>query len=354
MLGRVGLATIWSVSPTKDKRKTAWARIFFVAVCVVSVLASFFMLRLQPPRATQSVHVLTSDWDPYVDTTVDKGGIVGDMVLSVLGASGYKGDVSFDTWENGLQKVDQGTAFGIFPMVKSASREEKFEFSDPLVDFTYVLFTQSDTVVDGAVLAGDLHGKRVGRISGYDYWPELDASGADFETYPSTVAGFDALSNGDIDFLAESDLVGNATLRSEKFLGDVNDFKQVHGDNPALSSNDSVYFLLHKSDLSRSVMERFNQALQQYKSTERYREQVAMLKGAPDHVALAGDSPVEVKGRAAESLGMVPAGVSARVLEWPSELDPENLLKIKMVDGPLAGQIGYVRLEDVEVLGVQG
>lgn len=345
----MGLVTIPAVPPTKDKKDTAWSRMLFAAICILSILVSVLILRLQPPRATQSVSVLTSDWEPYVNATAERGGIVGDMVVSVLGGSGYRGEVSFDTWESGLRKVDQGTAFGIFPMVKSASRIDAFEFSDPLLDFRYVLFKRSEAETPQAVLGGDLRGARVGRISGYDYWPELDSSGADFETYPSTFAGFQALQDGEIDFLAESDLVGNATLMSEKFVGDSGEFAIVSGSNPALSSVDSVHFVIRKSDLSQDVMARFNQSLAQYKETERYREQMEMLRGEPDHVVLSGDTLVEVLDATHQVIGTVPPGVSARVLQWPQVLDAEEPIHIKMIDGPLAGRLGYVKLSDVEV-----
>lgn len=321
----------------------------FGLFCILMVLIALLMVRIQPPRAAQSVQVITSDWQPYVDTTVDQGGTVGEIVVSVLASSGYNGQVAYDTWSSGLERVDQGTAFGIFPMVKSASRDEVYEYSDPLVDYTYVLFKRRGMEVSKAVLSGDLSGMRVGIIDGYDYWPELDESGATFKDYPTTAAGFEALSNGEVDFVAESDIVGHATLRSQKFEGDATEFDIVRGDNPALSSTDSVYFLIRKSKLSSDVMEKFNEALAEYKKTERYSELVAKLEGVTDAVTLTGESLVDVETATGEPLGAVPPGVSARVLQWPADLKPGAMLKIKMLDGPLSGRIGFVRLEDVEV-----
>ena len=70
--------------PTKDKKKTRWLQLLFLFICVFSIVASILMVRVQPPKAAQSVQVLTSDWEPYVDTTAEQGGIIGDMVTSVL------------------------------------------------------------------------------------------------------------------------------------------------------------------------------------------------------------------------------------------------------------------------------
>lgn len=324
----------------------------FGLFCILMVLIAVLMVRIQPPRAAQSVQVITSDWQPYVDTTMDQGGTVGEIVVSVLASSGYNGEVAYDTWSSGLERVDQGTAFGIFPMVKSASRDELYEYSDPLVDYKYVLFKRRGMGVPEAVLSGDLSGTRVGIIDGYDYWPELDESGATFESFPTTAAGFEALNKGEVDFLAESDIVGNALLNGQKFDGDANEFDIVQGDNPALSSTDSVYFLIRKSKLSKSVMEKFNKALAEYKKTERYNELVATLDGMTDTVTLAGDSLVQVKSATGEELGAVPPGITGRVLQWPIELQSGAMLKIKMLDGPLSGRTGFVQLEDVEVNNV--
>lgn len=338
-----------SVRPTKDKKKTRWLRLLFLFVCIFAVVASILMVRVQPPKAAQSVQVITSDWDPYVDTTADNGGIIGDMVTSVLGSSGYNANVAFDNWSPGLDKVERGTAFGIFPMVKSAEREEIFEYSDPLVNFQYVLFARSGHEVSEAVKNGDFSGVRVGKIDGYDYWPELENSGAQFTTYPSTIAGFSALADGEVDLLAESDIVGQAALESAKYTGDANSFTIVEGDNPALSSQDSVHFLVRKSSVSREMMDNFNRALADYKNTERYREQVDALSGSPDRVTLSGDGLIEVTDASGASLGAVPPGVTARVIEWPEDLTEESRVEIKMLDGPLAGRLGFVQLENVEV-----
>lgn len=340
------------IPPTKDKQRTRWMRLVLLFICIFSIVASFLLVRVQPPRAVQSVQVLTSDWEPYVNPVEENGGTVGEIVVSVLASSGYAAQVTEDNWDSGLEKVDAGTAFGIFPMVKSDERLDKFEYSEPLVDFRYVLFKRSNDPVSSEVLAGDLSQVRVGRIDGYDYWPQLDASGADFRDFPSTSAGFQALRDGEIDFLAESDVVGNATLTSAEFVGDASWFEIVESDNPALSSTDSVYFLVRKSDLSSAVMERFNQSLEQFKQSERYRELVSSLGGVPDDVILVGDGLVEVSGPAGEPLGAIPPGVRARVVAWPDELHPGSRLEVKMLDGPLAGRIATVDLEHVEVSGV--
>lgn len=337
------------VPPTKDKKKVTLSRILFALFCVLLILVSFLMVRVQPPRAAQSVQVITSDWEPYVDTSAEKGGTVGDIVVSVLASSGYKAQVSFDAWGSGLEKVDQGTAFGIFPMVKSQSRDELFEYSDPLVDYTYVLFKRVEHTVPEAVLNGDLTGMRVGKIDGYDYWAELDSSGAEFRNFSSTVEGFQALANDEVDFLAESDIVGNATLQGAKFEGDASDFDIVTGSNAALSSTDSVHFLMRKNDLSRSVMDKFNESLAEYKNSERYREQVERLEGVADRVVFAGDDLIDVRNEAGNQVGSIPPGVEAQVLHWPNELQRGSAVTVKMLDGPMAGQIANVRLDDVHV-----
>lgn len=335
--------------PTRDKSRIRWLRVIVGLVCFFAVLATLLLVRIQPPRAAQSIQVITSDWEPYVQTDDARGGVVGDIVVSVLAGTGYNAQISFDTWSGGLNKVDQGTAFGIFPMVKSAERKETFEYSDPLVEFKYVLFKRRNDIVTSEVRNGNLSGSRVGKIAGYDYWPELDASGAQFVEYQSTIAGFEALLNGEIDYLAESDLVGMATLRGPEFEGDAGSFDIIDGDHPALDSIDSVHFLVRKGQLSRTFMDSFNASLAEYKKTDRYRQQVTSLSEAADRVVLVGDGLIDVTDASGASLGSIPSGVAARVLSWPNELQSQGTVEIKMLDGPLAGRIGRVPLANVEV-----
>lgn len=311
------------------------------------------MFRVQPPRAAQAIEVVTSDWEPYVDPSSDNGGAVSEIVTAVLNRSGYKSEVTFGSWENGLARVEQGNAFGIFPMVRSSAREDDFEYSSPLFSFKYVLFAKRVQPIDESVLRGDLTGRRVGLLEGYDYWPELDSSGATFVRYASTMEGFEALESGEVDFLAESELVGNATLTSGEFEHDAGDFTVVGGDNPALSSEEEVYFLIHKSPNSPQLMARFNEALEEFKSTERYKQLIEGVQENPEQVLVGkGSKPAEIRDAEGSLIGSVPSGTRAIVLEWPSELTESSWVKVKILNDPLDGRIGFVTLESLEIVNV--
>lgn len=309
------------------------------------------MLRLQPPKATKSIEIVTSDWEPYVTTQSEKGGPVGEMVAAVLERSGYRSHVVFASWENGLAKVSDGNAFAVFPMVKSQDRKDNFEYSDPLVGFTYVLFHRKDKSISEQVLNGDLHDARVGKIEGYDYWDALENSGANFQSFPTTLAGFEALQRGEIDFLAESELVGAATLEGENFRGDSSDFGTVPRLAPAHSSQDYVYFVMKKGKDSARVIESFNRALAEYKTTVQYEEMHKSLDRKIERARLAGDKLVEVKDLSGRVMGEVPSGAQLRVLAWPTEYRRGNQVRVKLLEGPLVGRVGAVNLENVVIIG---
>ncbi len=323
------------------------SRTVLVLLCICSLLGSVLLLRLEPPKAYKTVEIVTSDWAPYVDPSQDKGGPVGEMVSAVLDRKGFKSQVVFSSWESGLEKVENGSSFAVFPMVKSEDRLEKYVYSDPLVEFRYVLFHRSGVKVPSKIKTGDFSGYKIGKIAGYDYWQELDNSGAEFMTFSSTIKGFEALAEGEIDFLAESELVGESTLGSVQFEGDASQFDFLKGANPALSSSDHVHFLMRKNSSSANFIEEFNTVLSEFKQTERYEEIVRSLANQKDNVTISSNEPVTIKDPSGKKFAEVIPGTQAQVLKWPGTLERGERVRVKLTNGPLAGRTGFVPFESL-------
>lgn len=271
----------------------------------------------------------------------------------MLQSQGYQPEVSFTTWPLALEATRRGETFGAFPFASSAERQQDYYLSDPLIDFDYVLFYDKARKPAAVDTPEDLRRLRIGRIAGYDYWPELEDAVEEFVPFNSSLEAFQALARGEIDLLPESRMSGQAVLADRRFEHDSGrfDFLDYRG-KPLLGSVGGMHFLFPKKRDSEKLLAGFNRALAEYKKTDEYAALTAGLadSSAHDEVSLQpyGDHGlVPLTDRAAKITLVTPPGTRAMVLDWPrtfvdgSPKPPEKsiMVPVKVLDGPAAGRV---------------
>jgi polar amino acid transport system substrate-binding protein len=76
-------------------------------------------------RATGAV------WAPYVDTSLDNGGLAADLVRTALERAGYTIDAKVETWPRASQGVSLGVYDMVVAMFRSEERAQDLAFSEP-------------------------------------------------------------------------------------------------------------------------------------------------------------------------------------------------------------------------------
>ena len=76
-------------------------------------------------RATGAV------WAPYVDTSLENGGLASDLVRTALGRAGYSIDAKVETWPRASQGVSLGVYDMVVAMFRSEARAQDLAFSEP-------------------------------------------------------------------------------------------------------------------------------------------------------------------------------------------------------------------------------
>ncbi|AVT40257.1 hypothetical protein C6W10_31680 [Plantactinospora sp. BB1] len=310
-------------------------------------------LRPSPTSPARPVLVSSGAWAPFVGPELPEGGPVAELVVEVLNRSGYRPEIRYTSWSLAEEQVRSGATVGMFPLVGSASRRADLLLSDPLVDFEYVLFYNRRAGQPKVSSAAELGALRVGGITGYDYWDELESAVGDFVEFPSTLEGFRALDAGRIDLLAEGLLPGRAALTDPAFAGDVGDFGHLQGDDPLVHSVEGLYFMMVDSAEAATVMREFNRVLAELRGSEEYAEIVADLNpSAQREVTLdpvGGTGLVELLDERGNLVLLAPQGTRARVLDWPAEFVARAgpspgpiLVEVKLTNGPAQGRVLHV------------
>lgn len=339
--------------PDPRRRSTlrGW-RIALVAVALLALVVVVTIIRVNPPERARPIEIATSEWMPYIGSELPEDGPVAELLSAVLGGAGYAPEFRFTTWPNAEQEVRNGSVVGMAPVVESDARADFAIYSDPLLDFRYTLFGRKGQALDAMATREDLRGVRVGRIEGYKYWKELDESGATFSDYSSSLEAFTALEAGTIDLVAEGSIAGTDVLMSPDFQGDASGYAEVEPHTALTSSTQALHLLVDDSPEGRRIVSEVNASLARFKETGDYRRIVGGLSVTADQVILigAGTGAVDVFGDDGTPTWVTPRGSRASVLAWPDPgSDPSTLVEVKVEDGPLAGRVVHVRLQDVEV-----
>ena len=328
-----------------------------VACLVVAGLA----LRRAPQQPARPVTLTVGAWAPYVGPNLPDGGPVAQLVAEVLQRQGLRPEVEFSSWSLAADRVERGEAFGTFPYIASASRQEAFLLSDPLLEFDYRLWHATATGPPPIERPADLGNLRIALPDGYEAWEALDDAVAEFVPAPTVAAAFAMLREGDVDLVVEGRLPGEVLIRDELGEADPGDFAVLDpGGSPWLGARSSLHLMLPRTAEARDVMARFNEDLADARDSTLYTEVLAAVRGVADHfvhLTAAGDEgpiPLHTGPEAAERV-LLPAGTTAEVLEWPEaylepSLDDDGArIRVKVLNGPSRGRVGWVAAAHVRL-----
>jgi hypothetical protein len=349
----------------------------FVVVVVVLGAVWFVAGELRESRATTPRPVLLASgaWAPFVGSDQAEGGPLAVLVTEVLRRAGFTPQVSYSSWPLAESRARTGEAIGAFPLVDSAARRADLLISDPLVEFEYVLFYDRSRPTPVVTSPADLAGLRIGRVAGYDYWPELEDAVPEFVEYPTSLRAFRALADGEIDLLPEGLLSGQAVLGSPQFAADAGAFSYLDGESPLVRSTEELYFMMRRSSESAAVMREFDAALASIRTTDAYAQIVEDLtaQGSSAEVELVPADEgglVDLLSQDGALSLLATRGTRARVLTWPEEFvsavappvgaprpvssgreaAPAWLVEVKLLNGPAQGRVFWVDARAVVLL----
>jgi polar amino acid transport system substrate-binding protein len=344
----------------------------FLLVLILS--AGYLAIRMVPannPRPARPIKLATGTWEPFIGPNLEENGPIASIVSETLQRMGYEPELSFSSWSLTLDQTRRAEVIGAFPFISSRGRRELYDFSDPIVEFEYVLFFNTSRIQNPEDIrtAEDFarSNYRFGKVAGYEVWPELASAVTEFREYDTSLDAFRALARGEIDFLPEGRLPGLAIIQGPDILADANQFGILGApDNSLLWATEEVYFLMPKSNESQKFLNAFNVALAQVKETPLYREVQAQVAGTSSQAELVelrpipGETYITVIAASDETTQFhVPLGTRAIVIEWPESYSGQGEMqsgqpiycKVKLLNGPQQGRVVLVDSSAISLMG---
>jgi polar amino acid transport system substrate-binding protein len=90
--------------------------------------------------------IYTLDAPPLTMDSVDKHGLVGDVLLEALHRAGFEGEFLFVPWRRGQSEVERGEDLLIIPFSRIADREERYTWIAPIFELERTFATLGEAI----------------------------------------------------------------------------------------------------------------------------------------------------------------------------------------------------------------
>lgn len=340
--------------------------VILLVLLAIGVVLSVFSAAVRPP---EQVVVATGEWPPFIGSNLPDYGPLAELLREVLSREGYRPSFEFGSWSEAQDRAASGKVFGTLPFIKTAERELRFSFSEPLVSAEYVLFyklpafRQDGGDMERIADPEELSSYKVGLMEGYQLWGDLPNLVDVAETYDDLYEAFEALDRGEIDLLGESRVVGERILLTPGFRWDPEHFDHIDEAGSWLRGTKQEFHLLMKrSEKNEELLQdSINPALREVERTGVYEAIMTPLQldpVAPERISLLS-APTPAKNPVNGRWYLLPRGTSAAVLAWPdafrqgqSSLEGSNeplWCRIKVLNGPQRGRVLMVEADQIEL-----
>jgi len=153
----------------------------------------------------------------YLENGLPKG-IVVDIVHALEKKMGRTIEVKAMNWAEAQEIVKQGGADALIQINITEERKKIYDFSDPLLESKFSIFTHIDTI--GILGVEDLHGLKVGvEAKGYPSNVLKSDSQLELVNTPTILDAFHMLKDGSVDAVIVDEWVGEYILAKNKIDG---------------------------------------------------------------------------------------------------------------------------------------
>lgn len=227
------------------------------------VLASFFV---SPICSAQTINIVSSQWSPYVDSSMPERGLAVELVTKALERKGYKSTLSIDSWRRALDGVQLGVFDASCAIWKTADREQHLLYSEPYLE-NKISFIKKKSLQLNYQQLDDLKGYMIGVVSDYAYGEEFTQS-RELIKIPANhiIQNLQKLASGSIEITLGDERAINYKLQ-QFFPVEVSSFEFIE---PPLTYKD-LYFAVSKANKSApKIISDFNQSIEEMKQDGSY------------------------------------------------------------------------------------
>lgn len=212
----------------------------------------------------------TGEWLPFTSKKLPDYGVATVLVSAICKAGGIEPVYQFYPWKRAELKVARGDLFAAFPYAISEERKATFDFSDVLFYGVNVFVYYQKQLKSALPLTyqnlEDLHGYRIGCISGSFLYPLLEKAGLRYEPTTTLDQSIKKLVAGRIDLIIDNrDVIFDAIQRL--YPDEISYFKVLP---KPLEKTPTALLVSRTYPDSKTILEKFNKGLSIIKQNGEY------------------------------------------------------------------------------------
>jgi len=224
------------------------------------------------------IHIATEEYPPFTSTQLKHHGLMSHIVSAAFALENIKVEYTFWPAARAFYLAEHGEVDATLPWAKRDGREQKFYYSDPVLDVGWEYFYYKKNLpINWSAKKRDynaLKGLTIGAIISYNYGREFQQAEAEGVFKVLRVNNlkqlFEMLLAERIDAVASKELVAQYTLQTEFSYRQVSQLAFV-AENEGPSTYD--YLLLSKKKKSSPFfLEALNRGLKKLHNSGRYDE----------------------------------------------------------------------------------
>lgn len=222
-------------------------------------------------EAEDTVRLTTGEWPPYYSEKLQGGGMGWRICSEAFALAGIRAVPEYMPWKRALSMAETGrTVVGSNGWQRTATREKRFYFSDPLFTRDVVFFHLMGSQFDWKTL-DDIGHLSIGVTLGYSHAealaPAVRRNGGQLDYAPTDFLNFEKLLAHRIDLFPCAREVGRYILQKELKAADDT---QVRYHPKPLQSGTIHLLISRKHPDGKELVKRFNKGLKQLRASGRY------------------------------------------------------------------------------------
>lgn len=168
----------------------------------------FLLLAHSAVASTNSVRLVTLEWEPYIGSALENEGYVAEVARSAFRQSGYSVTIDYMPWARVISQAERADYDGYLPEYYAPELEENYYISEPIPGGPLGFFKRKGEQIVYSRLE-DLKLYRFGVVKGYINTEEFDsASYLQVEPVQSDLQNFQKLLRKRIDLVVADKRVG--------------------------------------------------------------------------------------------------------------------------------------------------
>jgi len=160
--------------------------------------------------ADKKIVLATANWEPYISESSATQGQFSEIVTSIFKEMQLETTLIFAPWKRVESIVAEGEAFAAIPYAYTKERHKKFDYSDPIMNSSYVFIYNKKVYPKGIdyTQLEELGNYRISGVTGYWYEQLFMSAKLKVEYVTSDEQNIVKLYANRVDLVATNDLVG--------------------------------------------------------------------------------------------------------------------------------------------------